>query len=89
MVASWVCVVVATCSNTSLHMFTSVLILSLFKFRVKAYISNGWDSRIVDPTFDKQYAWKKAEVDHHKEADNVIELNDIKCWPKRSLYSTN
>jgi len=49
---------------------------------VKAYISNGWDSRIVDPTLDKQYTRKKAEVEHHKDEDNVIELNDVECWPK-------
>ena len=52
---------------------------------MKAYISNGWDSRIVDPDPDKQYTQRKAAIEqcHDGEAeDSVLELSNGKCWPK-------
>jgi len=52
---------------------------------VKAYFSNGWDSRIVDPDPEKkQYTQRKAAIEQcHDEADSsVVELSSGKCWPK-------
>jgi len=42
---------------------------------VKSSISNGWESRIVDP--DSIHGGKL-----NRETDNVIDVLDIKCWPK-------
>ena len=53
---------------------------------MKASISNGWDSRIVDPDPDKQYKQRKAAINeqcHDGEAeDSVLELSNGKCWSK-------
>jgi len=57
----------------------------LYSVRVKAYISNGWDSRIVDPDPNKQYTKRKAAIEQcHEEEDSVVELSSGKCWPKGS-----
>jgi len=49
---------------------------------VKAYISNGWDSRIVDPDPNKQYTQRKVATEQCHEDDSVVELSSGKCWPK-------
>ena len=51
---------------------------------MKAYISNGLDSRIVDPDPNKQYTRRKAAIEqcHDEAEDSVFELSSGKCWPK-------
>ena len=47
------------------------------------YVSSR-NSRSVNPTLDKQYADKGAKAEHDNEGNDVIKLNDVKCWPKGS-----
>ena len=46
--------------------------------RVKAYISNGWDKRIVDPDPNRLYTHRRAVVEQQKgSADDVPQEEDV------------
>ena len=48
--------------------------ISFLLSRVKVYISNCWDKRIVDPDPNKLYTQKQAQKDmEHEELDGVSE----------------
>ena len=59
-------------------------------YRVKAYISNGWDKRIVDPDPKKQYTQRKALNEQHaaspnhglQEKSKEQSQADLSDWPK-------
>lgn len=48
---------------------------------MKAYISNGWDKRIVDPDPNKQYTQRKAMIEQQSESADVLE-DGVGDWPK-------
>ena len=64
---------------------------------MKTYISNGWDSKIIDPDPEKQYTKRRAAIEQHHsnngetaDSNSVLELSsDNKCWPKGSVHTTD
>ena len=52
--------------------------------RVKAYIDNGWDSRIIDPDPQKQYTIQKLQLKGQcdEETKHFLTASIDDAWPK-------